>query len=320
MPASKYRTQAEGAILEFKFQQDLTMSVVNAPFTIAPPNYQLPIGLTLGSVVLQVASLDQSIRFYERVIGLEVLTRTNDSASLGTSDGHELVRLQEKAGVQPVPPRGRLGLYHFAILLPSRSALGQFVAHLRDIGFRAGMSDHLVSEAVYLDDVDGLGIEVYADRPRDSWKLDGTAIAMATDPLDVESLIAAGIGTPWAAIPNGSQIGHVHLYVRDLTASARFYHEALGLDRVTLQFPGALFMSAGGYHHHLGTNIWAAGSPVATAADARLLEWTLRLPLPSDVVDVAQSLASNGNAVTWENGDVVATDPWGTNVRISSAP
>lgn len=294
------------------------MTVANAPFTVAPPKYQLPAALALGSVVLQVANLDRSIMYYERVIGLKTHSRTTDSASLGTPDGRELVRLHEKAGVQPVPQRGRLGLYHFAILLPSRAALGQFLRHLRDLGLRAGMSDHLVSEAIYLNDVDGLGIEIYADRPRDTWKLDGSAIAMATDPLDVAGVIAAGGGTVWAGVPDGTVIGHVHLYVRDLVESARFFHESLGLDKVTLQFPGALFMSAGGYHHHLGTNTWAAGSPVATENDARLLEWNMHLPSASDVADVAQSLESNGNTIKWESGAVIATDPWGTNVRISS--
>lgn len=295
------------------------MTVANAPFTVAPPKYQLPVELTLGAVVLQVGSLDRSIMYYERVIGLKTLSRTTDSASLGTPDGHELVRLKEKAGAQPVPQRGRLGLYHFAILLPSREALGQFLAHLRDLGLRAGMSDHLVSEAIYLNDVDGLGIEVYADRPRESWKLDGAAIAMATDPLDVDGLIAAGGKKAWSGIPVGTVVGHVHLYVRDLVESARFFHESLGLDKVTLQFPGALFLSAGGYHHHLGTNTWAAGSPVATENDARLLEWNMRVPLASDVADVAQSLESYGNKITWDSGAVIATDPWGTNVRISAA-
>ncbi|MEO7996075.1 MAG: VOC family protein [Gemmatimonadaceae bacterium] len=294
------------------------MTVVNSSFTVAPLKYQLPTALALGSVVLQVASLDKSILYYERVLGLRVLSRTESVASLGTADGHELVRFHEKSGVQPVPQRGRLGLYHFAILLPSRAALGQFLGHLRDLGVRAGMSDHLVSEAIYLNDVDGLGIEVYADRPRESWKLDGSAIAMATDPIDVANLIAAGGGKPWHGMPDGTRIGHVHLYVRDLVESARFFHEGLGLDKVTLQFPGALFMSAGGYHHHLGTNTWAAGSPVATEHDARLLEWNIRLPLASDVAEVAQSLESGGNIVTWEDGSVIATDPWGTNVRISS--
>lgn len=294
------------------------MTVVNSAFTVAPPRYQLPTQLALGSVVLQVASLEKSVLYYQRVIGLHVLSRTDVTASLGSPDGHELVRLHEKSGVQPMPQRGRLGLYHFAILLPSRAALGQFLAHLRDLGVRAGMSDHLVSEAIYLNDVDGLGIEVYADRPRESWKLDGSAIAMATDPIDVSDLIAAGGGKPWQGIPDGTHIGHVHLYVRDLVESARFFHEGLGFDKVTLRFPGALFMSAGGYHHHLGTNTWAAGSPVATENDARLLEWNIRLPLASDVAEVAQSLEREGNVVSWQDGSVVATDPWGTHVRISS--
>ena len=295
------------------------MTIKNAPFTVAPPRYQLPVALKLGAVVLQVASLEKSLLFYEHILGLRALIRTNDSVSLGTAEGHELVRLHEKPGVNPVPPRGRLGLYHFAILLPSRAALGQFLAHLRDIGFRAGMSDHLVSEAIYLDDPDGLGIEVYADRARDTWRVDGSAIAMATDPIDVAGLIAAGGGLPWTGMPIGSRIGHVHLFVHDLRASAQFFHDALGFDRVTLQFPGALFLSAGGYHHHLGTNTWAAGSPIAGASDARLLQWNLCVPLPDDVQEVARSLEANGNIIRWDHGAVIATDPWGTGVRISTA-
>ena len=297
------------------------MTVQNSSFTVAPARYQLPQALELGSVKLQVANLDKSIAYYERVVGLRVIRRENSTATLGALDSNvTLVELNEKPGVKPVPQRGLLGLYHFAILLPTRAALGQFLAHLRELGIRAGMSDHLVSEAIYLNDPDGLGIEIYADRPRDSWKLDGNAIAMATDPINVSDLLASGGGVSWSGAPAGTRIGHVHLYVGDLAESEAFFHQSLGFDKVTLQFRGALFLSAGGYHHHLGTNIWAAGAPSAGVDDARLLEWNIHLPLASDVAEVARSLEAGGNEAWLEDGTVRATDPWGTNVRISVKP
>jgi len=294
------------------------MHTNRAPFTMAPPRYQLPIAVALGAVTLQVANLARSLEYYQRVVGLRILTQGDGRAALGAVQGGTLVHLVEKRGVRPVPPRGLLGLYHFAILLPSRVALGQFLAHLDRLNERAGMSDHLVSEAVYLTDPDGLGIEVYADRPRDTWKLNGSAIAMATDPLDVPSLVAAGAAAAWNGAPEGTRIGHVHLYVGALEEAARFYHEGIGFDTINLQFPGALFMSAGGYHHHLGTNIWAARAPVATSEDARLLEFSVVLPTAADVQDVAQSLREGGIAAQGESDAIIATDPWGIAVRIAT--
>jgi catechol 2,3-dioxygenase len=288
-------------------------------FTVAPPGYQLPIDLELGPVRLQVSSLERSIAYYERVIGLRTIERSASSAILGGhADDIPLVELRERAGATPVPRRGRLGLYHFAILLPDRAALGRFVAHLGSIGEYAGMADHLVSEAMYLGDPDGLGIEVYADRPRNTWRMQGRSIAMATLPLDVQDVVRAGAGKPWTGAPTGTRIGHVHLQVSDLDQAAAFYHAALGLDKVVIDFPGALFMSAGGYHHHLGTNTWAASAPSATDADARLLEWTVSLPRARDVADAARSVAAAGFDVSNEGNDAVTVDPWGTRVRLTA--
>jgi catechol 2,3-dioxygenase len=294
------------------------MNTSYAPFTVAPDDYQLPGDIVLGAVTLQVSSLERSLYYYTRVVGLRVLQRAGQVASLGIIGSDEvLVCLREKAGVHAVPPRGRLGLYHFAILLPSRAALGQFLAHLGEINEYAGMSDHLVSEALYLTDPDGLGIEVYADRPRAGWRVEGTALAMATDALNVADLLAAAGATPWVGMPPGTRIGHVHLYVDTLEKSAAFFHRSLGFDRVELQFPGALFLSAGGYHHHLGTNTWAARSPVATGDDARLLEWTMHFASVAEVRDVAQALDRAGFPPTWDDGAAVVTDPWGTRLRLS---
>jgi catechol 2,3-dioxygenase len=219
-----------------------------------------------------------------------------------------------------VPRRGRLGLFHFAVLLPDRASLGRFVKHLSEIGAYAGMSDHLVSEALYLNDPDGLGIEVYADRGRDKWQYEGRELKMATIPLNVQDLVSAAGGEPWNGMPNGTTIGHVHLHVGDLDEAAAFYHEALGFDKVTWSYPGALFLSAGGYHHHLGTNTWAAGAPPAADDDARLVEWELVLPDAANVASAAASVEKSGGSVERSSdGSVLARDPWGTPIRLGVA-
>jgi catechol 2,3-dioxygenase len=290
-----------------------------AAFTISPPRYRLPDDMRLGVVRLQVADLERSIEYYERVIGLRVLSKDGARAALGPMEEDVvLVELNERKGATPVPRRGRLGLYHFAILLPDRGSLARFARHLVDIGENPGMADHLVSEAFYLTDPDGLGIEVYADRPRESWRVTNGTLAMATDPIDMDSLMSEEGDVRWAGAPKGTRIGHVHLYVSDIAQSGAFFHEALGLDRIALAFPGALFMSAGGYHHHLGTNTWAAGAPLTAPDDAQLLEWTLHLPSPDDVDAAAASLTGAGHAVRRDGGDAVAADPWGTHIRITT--
>ncbi|HEX2218987.1 MAG TPA: VOC family protein [Gemmatimonadales bacterium] len=279
----------------------------------------MPADIALGPVLLQVADLSRSIAYYDRVLGLRVLQTSAGAATLGADDGGTpLVELRELRGAAPVPRRGRLGLYHFALLLPDRASLGRFAAHLASLPHYAGSADHLVSEALYLTDPDGLGIEVYADRPRSSWRTQGGALAMATDPLDLDDLVRAGGGQPWSGVPAGTRVGHIHLYVADLRLAAAFYHEALGLDRVVLDFPGALFLSAGGYHHHLGTNTWAAGAPPARENDARLLEWRVHVPHAEDVGAVSASLESAGYPVGRGPDGVTARDPWGTQIRISA--
>ncbi len=148
--------------------------------------------------------------------------------------------------------------------------------------------------------------------------MQGRALAMATDPPDLDDLVRAAGGQLWTGAPAGTRMGHVHLYVGDLESAAAFYHAGLGLDRIVLNFLGALFMSAGGYHHHLGTNIWAAGAPLAHAADARLLEWTILLPERSDVESAVRSLTQEGYHVRRDSGGAVAADPWGTDVRLTA--
>jgi catechol 2,3-dioxygenase len=289
---------------------------------IAPAGFRLPATTRLGAVRLQVSDLARSVPYYERVLGLRVLRRHDRLAVLGAMDGDQpIIELHELPGARPVPRRGRLGLYHYAILVPDRATLGRFVAHLSEIGAHAGMSDHLVSEAIYLSDPDGLGIEVYADRPRETWRYEGRQIAMTTMPLDAEDLVRAGEGAPWAGMPNGTVIGHVHLHVGDLARAEAFYHDALGLDKVVWGYPGALFLSAGGYHHHLGTNTWAAGASPAEEDDARLIEWEMILPDADTVAIVANNVELAGYTVERSSsGTVVIHDPWGTALRILAHP
>ncbi|MBI4521637.1 MAG: VOC family protein, partial [Gemmatimonadetes bacterium] len=205
----------------------------------APSGYRLPQATRLGPVHLQIADLARSLAFYEGVLGLRVGEHAASSAVLTAhGDATPLVELRERRGTRPVPHRGRLGLYHFAILLPDRAALGSFVRHLDDVRVRAGAADHVVSEAFYLQDPDNLGIEVYADRPRSAWRRVGRELMMATDPVDMAGLVQAAGEVRWSGMPAGTTIGHVHLHVGDLDRAADFFSEALGFDRTVWHYPG----------------------------------------------------------------------------------
>jgi catechol 2,3-dioxygenase len=285
------------------------------PYGVPPPTFRLPDATHVGTVHLQVSDLQQSLAYYEDVLGLRPRDITKSSAALGADkDERLLVTLQSRPGVTRAR-RGAFGLYHFAILLPDRAALGRFAAHLASLEVRVAMADHLVSEALYLWDPDGLGIEVYADRPRESWQQHGRELAMTTDPLDIQSVIASGRGERWAGPPLGTTMGHVHLHVGGLEEAEAFYHRALGFDKTVWSYPGALFMSAGGYHHHLATNVWSPG-PSPAADQARLLEWELVVPLDADVTAVIRSLRDAGYHTVEARNEVTATDPWETQVRI----
>ena len=282
-----------------------------------PAGYRLPQATRLGAVELQVSHIARSLEYYEQLLGLAVLARDDRTASLGGVGATEpIVILREVLGTRPAAPGSRLGLYHFAILLPDRPAMGRFIAHLADIGARAGSSDHLVSEALYLQDPDGLGIEVYVDRPRDSWRRADRELMMATDPLDLADLVRAANGVPWAGMPIDTVMGHVHLHVGDLDAADAFYAEGLGFDRMVWRYSGALFLGAGGYHHHLGANTWARGAVAPRAQDAKLLTWTLVLPSLDDVAELRTNLALRGVAIADEPNGLLLADPWGTPVRV----
>ena len=296
---------------------------------VRPGGYRLPDAARIGAVRLQVSDLARSLVYYTTVLGFRVQSQTGSVALLGPQGSatlvvntdpkgprRPLIELHERRGIRLVPRRGLLGLYHFAILLPDRESLGRFVTHLAEVGAHAGSADHAVSEALYLSDPDGLGIEVYADRPRAQWRANDREIAMTTVPLDLRNLVRAAAGQPWTGMPAGTVIGHVHFHVGAIREAERFYHSALGFDKMAWTYPGALFLSAGGYHHHVGTNIWAAGAPAATTDDARLLEWELVLPTAADVGAATASAAGSGYGVQEDGADSLLTDPWGITVRI----
>jgi catechol 2,3-dioxygenase len=288
-------------------------------YGIAPPNFRLPESTHVGRVRLEISNLDRSLAYYRDVLGFHVIEADIETAVVGSDAGELLVELHQDRGVRPVPRGGLLGLFHFAILLPSREDLGRFVRQITALDLTFGSADHLVSEAIYLWDPDGLGIEVYADRPRASWQMEGRQLVMATEPLDLRSLINAAGSAPWTGMPRATTMGHVHLSVGDLAQARAFYHAGLGFDLTVWNYPGALFMSAGGYHHHAGTNTWAAGTRPATTGDARLLEWELVVPTTNDVAAAAANLQSAGYDARVAQDDVLAGDPWGITVRVTSA-
>lgn len=227
--------------------------------------------MQMGPVELSVSDLERSLAYWQQRIGLRVLARDGGRASLGVD--RELVRLVEEPGARPA--RGYAGLYHVALLLPSRRALANWLLHvIRDEVPLEGLSDHAVSEAVYLRDPDQHGIEVYADRPREQWE--GKVMErMTTLPLDVEDLLQAAEGVE-VGLPEGTTVGHVHLCVADVDAAVAFYTGELGMD-VTARFGNqAAFLSWAGYHHHIGVNAWESrGAPQAPPGTARLLQATI---------------------------------------------
>lgn len=238
----------------------------------APPPNPLPADTRMGRVFLRVRDLDESVRFYREAIGLQLISHEGDLAVLGAG-GRPLVGLLS-APLAPLAPRAP-GLYHLALLLPSREELGAFLSHSVRVGTRLdGASDHAVSEAIYLRDPEGNGIEVYRDRPRHEWRYNGGRIDMVTLPLDARAVLAAGAAAGGAfQAPAGSSMGHVHLQVADLTRAKERYSDALGFPITHDGYAGALFLAAGGYHHHLGLNSWGTAGREPAQEGSLGLAW-----------------------------------------------
>lgn len=285
-------------------------------YGLQPVGFRLPDATRLGRARIQVTDLARSTAFYTDVLGFRVIAQRDGVAELGAHCDDRVILELHAGAARPVPRRGRQGLFHFAILLPDRASLGRLLVHLAGLGVHAGASDHLVSEAIYLSDPDGLGIEVYADRPRNAWRHVDRELTMSTEPMDARAVAEAAGGAPWTGMPAGTVLGHVHLHVGALDEARAFYHDALGFDLVVWSYPGALFFSAGGYHHHLGTNTWAASQPSAAADDARLIDWEIVLPDDAAVRAARASVAKTGRATEDVPGGWTASDPCGTKVRV----
>lgn len=277
---------------------------------------------SLGTVVLTVADLDMQAAFYRDAIGLRPISRVADTVELGVAEGDApLVTLVGSPDAPPRPP-GTTGLFHLALLVPSRPDLARAMRRVTDAGHRfTGASDHLVSEALYLDDPEGNGIELYRDRPRAEWRHDDGELQMATLPLDVEGVLASATDTvASAAMPAGTRIGHVHLQVADLDDAEAFYVGGVGFDMSVRRLPGALFVSAGGYHHHVGLNTWAGrGAPAPPAGARGLRSFTIVVPDERSLVETRTALIDAGRELTSEREATVVADPSGNRLALVSS-
>ncbi len=275
----------------------------------------------IGLVTLRVANLDRSLSFYEEILGFRRIERTLKTASLGAQGGPPLLELHELAGATPQPWRST-GLFHVAILLPSRADLGRTLVRLAEAGLEIVQADHLVSEALYLSDPDGNGLEIYRDRPRESWRWSQGMVNMATDPLDLRSLIDEGRrdGAASKVLPVGTQIGHIHLRVGDIPQAEHFYHTTLGFD-ITSRLPSALFLSAGGYHHHIGLNTWQSrGAGPAPQNTAGLQAFVIALPHAEALAEERAQLATQGIPFQEEESSITVADPWRNQIRLVVQP
>jgi catechol 2,3-dioxygenase len=282
---------------------------------VTAPEPKLPGATTVGPVSLTVADLDGVAAFYQKAIGLEPRDGAPGTARLGAGD-RTLVELVGDREAPPRPP-GTTGLFHLAILVPDRPALATAMRRVAAAGGRfTGASDHLVSEALYLNDPEGNGIEIYRDRSRDEWTYRDGQLEMDTLPLDLRNLLAEEDGDA-PGMPAGTIIGHVHLNVADIPASEGFYADALGFDVTVRGYPGALFVSAGGYHHHLGLNVWnGEGAPPPPAGSRGLRHFEVVLPSEGDAERAAARLRDAG--FEHEDGDegIRVRDPTGNGVLL----
>lgn len=274
--------------------------------------------LTLGTVELTVADLGRSVDFYRRILGMTVLD-AEPTTTLGLP-GRPLLTLAERPGAGPARPSSP-GLYHLAVLLPERADLARWVRHAANHGVRLGQADHLVSEAFYLSDPDGHGVEVYRDRPRAQWRWVEGQVQMASDPIDMSSLLREpGADAPFSGLPAGTTLGHVHLRVTDLAATETFYRDVLGFD-VVARLPGALFVSVAGYHHHVGLNTWGgAGGTSASQGSSALVRVNIHLSDTNDLDALEGRLRHAGVPFAGQGNVLDVDDPSGNALRFRALP
>lgn len=276
----------------------------------------------LGEVKLRVSSLERSLTFYTDVVGFKLLDRKEGAARLTVDGKQPLLLLEEAPGARIVPRRSAAGLYHVAILLPDRAQLGLVLRNLIRSGIHIGHSDHLVSEALYITDPDLHGIELYADRPRSAWTRDERGYyRMATEPIDWDGLMNASESLPWHGLPSETVIGHIHFHVKRLDEAKAFYCDVLGFEMAAdEERRGALFVSAGGYHHHIGLNIWAGiDAPSPTPPSTGLAFYTIVLPDRAELERVLGRVREAGIQVGERDGGWLLQDPSDISLRLTVA-
>jgi catechol 2,3-dioxygenase len=279
-------------------------------------------GTVIGTVSLTVADADRSRSFYERALGLRASELDDGALALGSAGGERpLIELQAD-GSAPSLDRRATGLFHLAILLPSRRDLALALARLVEVRWPLdGASDHLVSEALYLSDPDGNGIEIYRDRPRERWPRAGGKLEMATLPLDLNNLLGELRGTSptQPIVPNATRIGHVHLQVAELDLVEAFYHDVLGFEVMVRGYPGALFVSAGGYHHHIGLNTWhSAGASRPAPGSIGLRSFEVQLPDAQALDQVLARVRAAAVEIEPAPGGALVRDPSGNALLLRS--
>jgi catechol 2,3-dioxygenase len=276
----------------------------------------------VGMVTLNVSDLRRSLDFYTRMIGLKAFQQGGGGALLGAGS-RPILALHETSGA-PIPPESATGLYHAAILLPDRRALALKIAQLSAANVPLGYADHLVSEAFYLSDPDQNGLELYRDRPREAWAWDAGRVSMASDPIDFDNFFAEiirdEVAGAAAAVPDTTKLGHVHLRVADIDLAEQFYHGVLGFD-VTARMPGALFVSAGGYHHHIGMNTWQSrgGGPPAQPSTG-LSEFSIVLPGRAELERLVKQVSASGTTVERDADNALLYDPFRNRIRLVALP
>jgi catechol 2,3-dioxygenase len=296
------------------------MSQTSSSPTSVPAAPAIAADTALGAVSLTVSDLARSRAFYETALGLRIRELDDGGLAFGGPDGADLVRLYGDPSA-PALDRRATGLYHLAILFPSRLDLAHALARLGEAQWSLdGVADHLVSEALYLSDPDGNGIELYRDRPREEWSYAQGQLQMATLPLHLRGLAdeLPAADRPQPAVPAGTVIGHIHLQVASIADAEAFYHGVLGFDVTTRGYPGALFVSAGGYHHHLGLNTWhSAGSGPAVPGAVGLRSYEVVLPERAELDRVLDRVRDAGLAIDTGAEDFAAVrDPSGNVVLL----
>ncbi|HHU20352.1 MAG TPA: VOC family protein [Bacilli bacterium] len=280
-------------------------------FHVKPATY-------VNHVRLNVEDLARSLKYYQEIIGFEVLERTDRTAKL-TADGKTtLLSLVQPEGVKPKQPR-TTGIYHFALLLPKKKDLANFVIHLSDNNVKAGAGDHLVSEAFYLKDPDGNDIEIYVDRDPNVWDWNKGEVAMTTDPVNIQELLThRNADETWQGLPKDTVLGHIHLYVDDLKKAEQFYVNGLGFDVVNRFGGQALFLSTEKYHHHIAVNTWqGVGAPRPAENSAGMESYQLIYNDNAAVQATIANLEKVGAKVTEEDGRIMTEDPAGNRVELS---